>query len=270
MKLEETDHDVLRELKRGTAAEMMLRWVVEHTWVAPLLSLLYLLAIFGGRSWMRDRKPFKLRWCLVVWNASLALFNTITFIKIIPLMLTKWYQVGVVNSICSSLRHEDITFWLVLLVYSRTADYGDTIFIVLRKSPLIFLHWYHHVTVCLYAWYNARWGRVTDSVGFWLVCMNVFVHSIMYSYYMVKASGVVRVPKFVSQLVTTLQMCQFVIGLVCLLYGWWSHGQGYECYTSWGFVASGLFLYVSFLILFALFFYNRYLHKSIVPKPHSD
>jgi elongation of very long chain fatty acids protein 6 len=29
----------------------------------------------------------------------------------------------------------------------------DTLFIVLRKKPLIFLHWYHHITVLLFCWH---------------------------------------------------------------------------------------------------------------------
>ena len=33
------------------------------------------------------------------------------------------------------------------------AELVDTLFIVLRKKPLIFLHWYHHITVMMYTWH---------------------------------------------------------------------------------------------------------------------
>lgn len=55
-------------------------------------------------------------------------------------------------------------FYAYAFVLSKVPELGDTIFIVLRKQPLIFLHWYHHITVLLYSWYSyseyiapARW-----------------------------------------------------------------------------------------------------------------
>ena len=43
-------------------------------------------------------------------------------------------------------------FWATMFVLSKVPELGDTIFIVLRKQPLIFLHWYHHATVLVYSW----------------------------------------------------------------------------------------------------------------------
>lgn len=43
-------------------------------------------------------------------------------------------------------------FWATMFVLSKVPELGDTVFIILRKQPLIFLHYYHHATVLVYAW----------------------------------------------------------------------------------------------------------------------
>ena len=43
-------------------------------------------------------------------------------------------------------------FWATMFVLSKVPELGDTMFVVLRKQPLIFLHWYHHATVLVYCW----------------------------------------------------------------------------------------------------------------------
>ncbi|CAN0512742.1 unnamed protein product [Discosporangium mesarthrocarpum] len=52
-------------------------------------------------------------------------------------------------------------------------ELGDTFFIVLRKKPLIFLHWYHHVTVLLYCWHSYY---EQTTYGLYFICMNYTVH----------------------------------------------------------------------------------------------
>ena len=76
------------------------------------------------------------------------------------------------------------TYLLIVYLISKVPELGDTIFIVLRKQRLIFLHWYHHVTVLIYCWYS--FSQYTAPAR-WFVVMNFIVHSIMYTYYAFKA-----------------------------------------------------------------------------------
>ena len=66
--------------------------------------------------------------------------------------------------------------WTMLFIYSKVPELFDTVFVVLRKKPLIFLHWYHHVSVLLFCWnsYSSR-----SSAGLFFVVMNYGVHAIM-------------------------------------------------------------------------------------------
>lgn len=134
---------------------------------------------------------------------------------------------------------------------------GDTVFIVLRKQRLIFLHWYHHITVLLYSWFSYR-----DQVagGGWFMTMNYTVHAFMYSYYAVKAAGL-HVPRPCAMMITAAQILQMAMGLTILgLVRRWMDQD--RCQTTVENITWGSLMYLSYLILFALFFYDTYLKGS--------
>lgn len=68
---------------------------------------------------------------------------------------------------------EDVFFRITIFCISKVPELIDTLFIVLRKQKLIFLHWFHHATVLIYAWYSYHdW----TASGRWFVFMNYSVH----------------------------------------------------------------------------------------------
>lgn len=97
-------------------------------------------------------------------------------------------------------------FWAWAFVLSKVMELGDTIFIVLRKQPLIFLHWYHHITVLLYSWYSYS-EYIAPSR--WYITINFLIHSFMYTYYGLKALRY-RIPKPVAVGITSLQVRIFL------------------------------------------------------------
>ena len=230
-------------------------WLQSKLHVAVLICVLYMTSIYVGRRWIANRKPYSLRRLLLAWNTGLAAFSILAAIVLVPPLAHNVYYHGFIHSCCRSNYFSDpqLALWTVLFVFSKPVELGDTAFVVLRKSPLQFLHWYHHITVLLYCWYGAG----TDSpAGHWFGAMNVIVHSIMYSYYAVKAAGI-RLSSTIAKIITTLQISQMFIGLVVTLT---ALTAPYEI-ASYKVLYFGLVIYASYFLLFINFFYHRYCNK---------
>jgi elongation of very long chain fatty acids protein 6 len=76
------------------------------------------------------------------------------------------------------------TIWVQAFVMSKFVELFDTLFIVVHKKQLLFLHWYHHITVLIFCWYC--WTQ-TQPMGIIFCVVNYAVHSVMYFYYYLMA-----------------------------------------------------------------------------------
>ena len=221
----------------------------------------YLILVFLGKRWMRDRPAFSLRRPLTMWNTGLAVFSIVGFLTHFPFLVRNLLVNGFRHSVCNEWTNDSahLELWSLLFLLSKAVELGDTMFVVLRKTPLNFIHWYHHVTVYVYcAWFSAT----NAGIALWFGITNFFVHSIMYSYYTLKSAGF-KVPRAIAQLITILQLAQFVLGLVGTLTAYVQKSSGVECDPSYSLLNAGLALYGSYFVLFLNFFYQRYLQRSM-------
>jgi elongation of very long chain fatty acids protein 6 len=144
---------------------------------------------------------------------------------------------------------------------SKAFELFDTVFVVLRKQPLVFLHWYHHVTVLVYVWYSH-----TDftAPGRWFMTLNYIVHSFMYSHYAVRASGLGRLlPPAISIFITTLQIIQMGVGLVVTGSAYrFKSALGEDCHQSYHNMFYCAAMYASYLVLFVHFFWGKYVRQA--------
>ena len=142
---------------------------------------------------------------------------------------------------------------------------GDTIFIILRKQKLIFLHWYHHITVLLYSWYSYK-----DVVagGGWFMTMNYSVHSVMYSYYALRAAGF-RVSRKFAMFITLSQILQMLVGCVInyLVFQWMQHDQ---CHSHFQNIFWSSLMYLSYFVLFCHFFFEAYIGSKMRKATKAD
>jgi hypothetical protein len=228
-----------------------------RTWIVPVLvSLLYVLAIPIGKYVMRSRAPMRLKYALFFWNLGLALFSIIGTLRVLPSFIYGISINGVMYFICRdaavSFGRGPIGFWSLLFVLSKYAELVDTVFLILRKKPVPFLHWYHHASVLLL---SIGTTMIRGPTGIIMIVMNFFVHSIMYSYYAI--SAISRPPKW-GKIVTLFQIAQMVGGLfMCaLMYVGANTIENCEFQTANGQAIS--FIYASYLVLFVQFFMKRY------------
>ncbi|XP_063048249.1 very long chain fatty acid elongase 6-like [Engraulis encrasicolus] len=258
--MNETDYGQLSlteyTFERHFDESVAMEWMQQHWNMAFVFCGLYAALVFGGQHFMKDRQKLDLRRPMILWSLSLAIFSIVGAVRTGLYMLYILQSYGFKQSVCDrSFYNGPISkFWAYAFVLSKAPELGDTAFIVLRKQRLIFLHWYHHITVLLYSWYSYK-----DQVagGGWFMCMNYAVHALMYSYYATRAAGY-RVPKPCAMVITTAQIAQMAMGLtvVGLVYNWMQDG---DCPSYLDNIVWASLMYLSYLVLFSMFFYQTYL-----------
>ncbi|VDD89119.1 unnamed protein product [Enterobius vermicularis] len=197
---------------------------------------------------MESRKAFSLDTPLFVWNLCLAIFSIMGVTRMSPEM---WWSItsnSLEYSICTASYAQGVTgFWTEKFAMSKILEFGDTAFIVLRKRPLSFLHWYHHVTD-------------HTASGRWFIWMNYTVHAFMYSYYALRSLRF-RLPKSAAMMVTVLQILQMVGGVSIGISILKIKLAGRECQQTWNNLYFSFLIYFSYFLLFCNFFYEAYLKE---------
>lgn len=236
---------------------------VQNNWmgITGWAGTAYVTLVFAGQAWMVNRLPYNLRLPLASWSAFLAIFSMVGFLRTFPEFIHSLLSSGLYGSVCDNSylhSHRVSSFWTWLFTLSKVPELGDTLFIVLRKQQLIFLHWYHHLTVLIYVFYC--FSEFT-SCARWFMVMNYFVHSVMYSYYALRALRV-RPPKGVAIMITSLQLIQMLVGCFINYTAYQYKQAGLECHVTESNLAYSSIMYSTYFVLFARFFYNAYLSKS--------
>lgn len=235
-------------------------WMHRYWWLSFCFSGIYLLLVYYGNRFMKDRKPFELRIALCMWSTGLSVFSVIALSTIIPLFLDLYRIGGFEFTVCDMQYVVGSTgrgLFAFLFPLSKLPELVDTGFIVLRKTKISFLHCYHHVSVFIYCWFSYAYPI---STGVWFGTVNFFVHAVMYAYYAVKASGR-NPPRWVARCITMLQLSQMFFGIFLnytAIRAWYlGKTCGMDSFT----VFISLFFYVSYAILFANFYYWSYIYN---------
>lgn len=170
--------------------------------------LLYYTVIFGGREIMRNREAFKLNTLFIIHNFYLTAISGSLLILFAQQLIPTLWSNGLYDNICgASGWTQPLTVLYYLNYLTKYLELLDTVFLVLKKKPLTFLHTYHHGATALLC-YSQLLGHT--SVSWVPITLNLTVHVVMYWYYFQSARGV-RV--WWKQYITMLQISQFVLDL---------------------------------------------------------
>ncbi|XP_018024127.1 elongation of very long chain fatty acids protein 7-like [Hyalella azteca] len=233
-----------------------------------VISVTYILAsVVWGPRWMEGRKPMQLKGVMIAYNFFQVVFSLYMFVET---GLVGWFfdynyrcQPCDYSLSNKAVRMTRVAHWFFL---SKLLDFVDTALFILRGklSQVTMLHVIHHSCMFMSMWFGIHHtpgGHIT-FMGF----LNTFVHTVMYTYYLLAAFGPRMQPYlWWKRYLTKLQLTQFVLIFL--------HAAQLLVFPCEG-VPTSLVLWTLlyafiFFALFINFYVRAYLFGEEKPKPSS-
>lgn len=235
--------------------------MVANPWLPFAVCAFYGLSIVLGQQYFASRPALDWRRGMAVWNLGLAAFSFWGFMRTAPQLAHNLYYYGWQTSLMedplSLFGTGSTVHWVMWFILSKFVELFDTFFIVIHKKKLMFLHWYHHITVLLFCWHS--WIN-QQPMGLIFCVVNYAVHSVMYFYYFLMATKCK--PKwFNPQVITVAQISQMVVGVTACTQAW-ALADLPGSFINKNVIKAGFAMYASYLALFVQFFIDRYVVRA--------
>lgn len=229
-------------------------------WWLPIVTVAgYLVMCVAGPKVMAKQKPMNLKYTLAAWNFFLSAFSWAGALRTVPHILYMVFTRPHIDTICGPPAEEwgcgSTGLWVQLFIFSKIPELGDTVFLVLRQKPIIFLHWYHHITVLLYCWHSYS---TEAAQALYFIAMNYSVHAIMYGYYGLTGLGIR--PKWMKPwYITVAQLSQMFVGVAVQVSAMMAYSSGRTCAVNYWNLVAGAVMYGSYFALFLKFAVERFI-----------
>jgi len=229
-------------------------------WPCIVGAIVAYLAIIGfGRDLMQNKNKFELKGIVPLHNAILCIWSVAMVVGITKELLSIAVHGGqegnFITFFCDPERRlakGKQVWWFYIFFLSKYYELLDTVIIVLKKRPLIFLHVYHHcITLVL------TFVMLQNNTGAqWLaITANACVHIPMYFYYAMSSIGY---QPWWKKYMTEFQTVQFIADLTANSIGFYYFYNGVDCAGAIGSWIFGQAVLLSFLILFINFYQTTY------------
>ncbi|XP_069075512.1 very long chain fatty acid elongase 2 [Pleurodeles waltl] len=212
--LKALDHEVntFVDYMFGPRDQRVRGWLMLDSYLPTFsLTLLYLISIWIGTKYMKNRPPMSLRGHLIVYNLGVTLLSLYMLIELILSTYEGRYNLQCQN--LDSAGDADVRVAKVLWWYyfSKVIEFMDTFFFVLRKknSQITFLHVYHHATMFNIWWCVMNW--IPCGQSFFGPTLNSFIHVLMYSYYGLSVIPSMHKYLWWKKYLTQAQLIQFLM-----------------------------------------------------------
>lgn len=262
--------DTFRTAYLDDGDTFLAQWTPELPFAAVIL---YLIMVFvlpkilppgSKQNPQRPSKPLEafLQVVMPLWNLGLSVISVLILVGVGLPYYRLIQKYGLFVIFCDTkgvtyLGKTGLLYWSYLFALSKYVELVDTLWLILKRRNVMFLHWFHHATVLLFTWF-AEYNRL--SVGVVFILVNAFVHTLMYFYYFVMALKY-RVPSAIALAITTIQILQMFIGIGVNGYWIYLYLNGFQCacQAPLTIITCACLMYGTYLYLFLDFFVKRYL-----------
>jgi len=229
----------------------------------------YLAIIFGLQEFMKTRQPIKLNGLFQLHNVVLTVGSGLLLACMAEEVVPIIWRTGLFDAACSTKSWTSrLEFYYIINYFFKYLELLDTVFLVLKKKPLAFLHVYHHAVTAFLCFTQLN-GRT--SISWVVISLNLAVHVLMYYYYYATAGGK-RI--WWKKYLTTMQITQFVIDLFAVYFGtysrfafkFWKTPNIGDCAGTESAALFGCGVLTSYLFLFIKFYIDTYKKKPTVQR----